>query len=69
MPVPVQHLISPTRFQKPTAHIGGRTFNATHKTTPEQLKLFDALNLPGRPENSMSFPATPPVTINDIEVG
>jgi hypothetical protein len=34
------------RIQKHTAHIGGRTFNGTSKTTPEQLKLFDALRLP-----------------------
>jgi transposase len=35
-----------TRIQKHTAHIGERTFNGTSKTTPEQLNLFDALNLP-----------------------
>lgn len=34
------------RIQKHTAHIGKRTFNGTSKTTPEQLDLFDALNLP-----------------------
>ena len=35
-----------SRFQKHTAHIGDHTFNTTSKTTPEQLDLFDALNLP-----------------------
>jgi len=35
-----------SRIQKHTAHIGGRTFNGTSKTTPEQLNLFDALNIP-----------------------
>ena len=34
------------RIQKHTAHIGDRTYNGTSKTTPEQLDLFDALNLP-----------------------
>ncbi len=34
------------RIQKHTAHIGDRTFNGTSKTTPEQLNLFDALNIP-----------------------
>jgi hypothetical protein len=34
------------RLHKRTAHIGERTFNGTSKTTPEQLDLFDALNLP-----------------------
>jgi len=34
------------RIQKHTAHIGGRSFNGTSKTTPEQLDLFDALSLP-----------------------
>ncbi|MEP3465022.1 MAG: IS1634 family transposase [Parasphingorhabdus sp.] len=34
------------RIQKHTAHIGGRTFNGTSKTTPEQLDLFEVLNLP-----------------------
>ena len=34
------------RIQKHTAHIGDRTFNGTSKTTPEQLDLFEALNLP-----------------------
>jgi len=34
------------RIQKHTAHIGVRTFNGTSTTTPEQLNLFDALNLP-----------------------
>ena len=33
------------RIQKHTAHIGTHTFNGTSKTTPEQLDLFDALNL------------------------
>ncbi len=36
----------PARIQKHTAHIGARTFNGTSTTTPEQLELFDALNLP-----------------------
>jgi transposase len=34
------------RIQQHTAHIGARTFNGTSTTTPEQLNLFDALNLP-----------------------
>ena len=34
------------RIQKHTAHIGGRTLNGISKTTPEQLDLFDALELP-----------------------
>jgi hypothetical protein len=34
------------RVQKHTAHIGNRTFNGTSRTTPQQLDLFDALNLP-----------------------
>ncbi|WP_108262091.1 IS1634 family transposase [Mangrovicoccus ximenensis] len=34
------------RIQKHTAHIGERTFKGTSRTTPEQLELFDALNLP-----------------------
>lgn len=33
------------RIQKHTAHIGGKSFHGTSKTTPEQLELFDALNL------------------------
>ena len=35
-----------SRIQKHTAHIGDHTFNTTSKTTPEQLDLFDVLNLP-----------------------
>ena len=35
-----------SRIQKHTAHIGDHTFNTTSTTTPEQLDLFDALNLP-----------------------
>lgn len=34
------------RIQKHTAHIGNRTFNGTSRTTPQQLDLFNALNLP-----------------------
>ena len=34
------------RIQTHTAQIGDRTYNGTSKTTPEQLDLFDALNLP-----------------------
>ena len=34
------------RIQKHAAHIGGRSFNGTSKTTPEQLDLFDAPRLP-----------------------
>ena len=34
------------RIQRHTAHIGDHTFSTTSKTTPEQLDLFDALNLP-----------------------
>ncbi len=33
------------RIQKHTAHIGNRTFNGTSKITPEQLDLFESLNL------------------------
>lgn len=33
------------RIQKHTAHIGEKSFHGTSKTTPEQLALFDALNL------------------------
>ena len=33
------------RIQKHTAHIGDRTFNGTSKITPEQLDLFESLNL------------------------
>jgi len=33
------------RIQKHTAHIGGRTFNGTSKTTQEQLDLFEAMGL------------------------
>lgn len=33
------------RIQKHTAHIGGKSFHGTSKTTPEQLELLDALNL------------------------
>ena len=32
-------------IQKHTAHIGDRTFNGTSKITPEQLDLFESLNL------------------------
>ena len=35
-----------SRIQKNTTHIGGHTFNGNSKTTPQQLDLFDALNLP-----------------------
>ena len=34
------------RIQKHTAHIGTKSFHGTSKTTPEQLDLFAALNLP-----------------------
>ena len=34
------------RIQKHTAHVGTRSFHGLSKTTPEQLDLFDALNLP-----------------------
>ena len=33
------------RIQKHTAHIGDHTFNGTSKITPEQLGLFESLNL------------------------
>ena len=33
------------RIQKHTAHIGDRTFNGTSKITPEQLDLFESMNL------------------------
>lgn len=48
-----EHNVSPrtaldllSRIQKHTAHIGNRTFKGTSKTTPEQLNLFDAMNIP-----------------------
>ena len=34
------------RIQKHTAHAGNRTLHGISKTTPEQLDLFDAMNLP-----------------------
>jgi transposase len=34
------------RIQKHTAHAGKRSFHGLSKSTPEQLELFDALNLP-----------------------
>jgi len=34
------------RIQKHTAHAGKRTMQGVSRTTPEQLDLFDALNLP-----------------------
>jgi hypothetical protein len=34
------------RIQKHTAHAGTRTLHGISRTTPEQLDLFDALNLP-----------------------
>lgn len=34
------------RTQKHTAHAGARSFQGLSKTTPEQLDLFDVLNLP-----------------------
>jgi len=34
------------RIQKHTAHAGQRSFHGLSKTTPEQLDLFNALNLP-----------------------
>ena len=34
------------RIQKHTAHIEAKSFHGTSKTTPEQLDLFNALNLP-----------------------
>ena len=34
------------RIQKHTTHIGPKTFTGTSKARPEQLELFDALNLP-----------------------
>ena len=33
------------RIQKHTAYIGDRTFNGTSNVTPEQLDLFESLNL------------------------
>jgi hypothetical protein len=35
-----------SRIQKHTAHAGSRSFHGISKTTPEQLDLFDTLNLP-----------------------
>jgi hypothetical protein len=34
------------RIQKHTAHVGDRALHGISKTTPEQLDLFDAMNLP-----------------------
>lgn len=34
------------RIQKHTTHAGTRSFHGLSKTTPEQLNLFDAMNLP-----------------------
>jgi hypothetical protein len=34
------------RVQKHTAHVGTRALTGISKTTPEQLELFDAMNLP-----------------------
>jgi hypothetical protein len=34
------------RIQKHTAHAGNRTLHGISKPTPEQLDLFDAMNLP-----------------------
>ena len=34
------------RIQKHTAHAGNRSLHGINKTTPEQLDLFDAMNLP-----------------------
>ena len=34
------------RIQKHTAHAGNRSLHGVSKTTPEQLDLFDAMNLP-----------------------
>jgi hypothetical protein len=35
-----------TRVQKRSAHAGARSFHGRNKTTPEQLNLFDSLDLP-----------------------
>ena len=34
------------RIQQHTAHAGKRSFHGLSKTTPEQLNLFDSLELP-----------------------
>lgn len=34
------------RIQKHTAHAGNRSLHGISKTTPDQLDLFDAMNLP-----------------------
>jgi hypothetical protein len=34
------------RSQKHTAHSGNRTLHGIGRTTPEQLGVFDAMNLP-----------------------
>ena len=34
------------RIQQHTAHAGKRSFHGLSKTTPEQLSLFDCLDLP-----------------------
>ena len=41
-----------SRIHKHAAHIGDHTFNTISKTTPEQLDLFDALNLPRSAQKS-----------------
>ena len=33
------------RIQKHTAHVGKRSLHGISRTTPEQLELFDALDL------------------------
>jgi hypothetical protein len=35
-----------SRIQKHTAYAGSRSFHEISKTTPEQLELFETLNLP-----------------------
>jgi len=34
------------RIQKHTAHAGTRALHGISRTTPQQLELFDAMNLP-----------------------
>ena len=54
-----------SRIQKHTAHIGDHTFSTTSKTTPEQLDLFHALNLP-RPTKTFDVVTQRDFRVNNI---
>ena len=55
-----------SRIQKYTAHIGDRTFYCTSKTTPGQLNLFDAPNLP-RPGQKADVVSKCDSRVNNID--